>query len=404
MGDFTLPSLGADMESGTIVEWLVKQGDEVHRGDIVAVVDTDKADIDVEIFESGIVGEILVPTGQRVPVGTPLATIVSSDRRRGPTQPPTKAAQPAAPSVSSKAAGPPPPRPVVSHSPVLRRLAVHLGVDLDAVVGTGPGGSVTRDDVEHAAARVDVPAGVAEVPDRPVHAEAAARPPTTDARDRAAAQRNAIGALMARSKREIPHYYVGTQIDMSSALEWLRELNNERSVSERILPAAMLLRAVALSLREVPQLNGFWTDDQFVPGSGVHLGVAISLRGGGLVAPAIRDVDQLPMSDVMAALRDLVQRARGGHLRSSEMADPTCTVSNLGDQGVEVVYGVIYPPQVALVGFGSVVERAWASNGMIGVREIVTATVSADHRATDGHVGARFLAELNARLQHPEEL
>jgi pyruvate dehydrogenase E2 component (dihydrolipoyllysine-residue acetyltransferase) len=209
---------------------------------------------------------------------------------------------------------------------------------------------------------------------------------------------------MARSKREVPHYYLGTQIDVSAALAWLREQNNARSVPERILPAAMLLRAVALSLREVPQLNGFWIDDQFFPAPGIHLGVAVSLRGGGLVAPAIRDVDQLSVDQVMSALRDLVQRARTERLRSSEMSDPSCTVSNLGDQGVEVVYGVIYPPQVALVGLGSIVERPWASNGMLGVREVLTATLSADHRATDGHIGDRLLADLSARLQHPEEL
>jgi pyruvate dehydrogenase E2 component (dihydrolipoyllysine-residue acetyltransferase) len=209
---------------------------------------------------------------------------------------------------------------------------------------------------------------------------------------------------MARSKREIPHYYVGTQIDVSSALAWLQDANARRPVSERILPAAMLLRAVALTARAVPELNGFWTDGGFLPGQGIHLGVAVSLREGGLVAPAIHDADCLGLGELMASLRDLVQRARAGRLRSSEMSDPTITVTNLGDQGVEVVHGVIYPPQVALVGLGRIVERPWAEGGMIGARPVLTATLAADHRATDGHVGARFLATLDRQLHHPEEL
>jgi pyruvate dehydrogenase E2 component (dihydrolipoamide acetyltransferase) len=396
MGEFRMPSLGADMDAGTIVEWRVKEGDEVHRGDIVAVVDTDKADIDVEIFDSGIVGELLVPVGERVPVGTPLASIVSTDE---PVTAP--ASVPLPPPPKPPVASPEAPVAAVvplltaasdAHSPVLRRLAKHLGVEIETVQGTGPGGRVLRDDIEAAAAasgRATPPVGVANdtvVPTR---------------RD---AQRRATAALMARSKREIPHYYVATQIDVSAALEWLQDVNTCRPVAERVLPAALLLRAVALTTKAVPELNGSWTDGGFLPGPGVHLGVAISLREGGLVAPAIHDADRLGLDALMASLRDVVQRARAGRLRSSEMSDPTITVTNLGDQGVEVVHGVIYPPQVALVGLGRIVERPWAEAGMLGARPVLTATLAADHRATDGHVGARFLATLDRQLHHPEEL
>jgi pyruvate dehydrogenase E2 component (dihydrolipoamide acetyltransferase) len=396
MGEFRMPSLGADMEAGTIVEWLVKEGDEVHRGDVVAVVDTDKADIDVEIFQSGVVGELLVPVGERVPVGTPLASIVTgaateAPRPCAPLAPPTLA-------FSTVQRAPPEaaPLPVMTttsnaHSPVLRRLAKHLGVDMQTVRGTGPGGRVVREDIEAAADRPR--------PSPPVPEASDAVAPT-----RREAQRRAIGALMARSKREIPHYYVATEIDMSTALDWLQEVNAQRPVTARVLPAALLLRAVALTAGAVPELNGFWTDGGFLPAPGVHLGVAVSLREGGLVAPAIHDADRLDLDTLMANLRDLVQRARAGRLRSSEMSDPTLTVTNLGDHGVEVVHGVIYPPQVALVGLGRIVERPWAEAGMIGVRPILTATLAADHRATDGHIGARFLATLDRQLHHPEEL
>jgi pyruvate dehydrogenase E2 component (dihydrolipoamide acetyltransferase) len=151
-------------------------------------------------------------------------------------------------------------------------------------------------------------------------------------------------------------------------------------------------------------MNGFFVDGAFRPSPAVHIGVAISLRQGGLVAPAIHDVDRKSLAEIQASLRDVVNRVRAGHLRSSEMSDPTMTVTNLGELGADAVFGVIFPPQVALVGFGRVVERAWASGGMLGVRPTVTATLSADHRVSDGHRGALFLAAVERSLQKPEEL
>lgn len=215
--------------------------------------------------------------------------------------------------------------------------------------------------------------------------------------------RQAVGALMDRSKREIPHYYLSTTVDLAEATRWLRDRNRQLPVAERLVPAALMLKAAAVAAREVPQLNGWWTDG-FTPAPAVHLGVAVALRGGGLIAPAIRDAADLPLPELMARLRDLVARARSGRLRSAETSDPSITVTSLGDQGVEAVFGVIYPPQVALVGLGKVVERPWAANGMLGVRPVVTATLSADHRASDGATGARFLSALDRLLQQPEEL
>lgn len=216
--------------------------------------------------------------------------------------------------------------------------------------------------------------------------------------------RRTIGGLMSRSKRDIPHYYLSTTVDMAAAMDWLREHNRRSPVSERLLPAALLLKAAALAAREVPELNGFWTEDHFTPGDGVHLGVAVSLRGGGLVAPALHDADTLGLTELMAALKDLVTRVRAGRLRGSEISDPTITVTNLGDQGVESVLGVIYPPQVALAGFGRIVDRPCAVDGLLGVRPAVTATLSADHRATDGAIGARYLTAVDRLLQRPEDL
>lgn len=248
--------------------------------------------------------------------------------------------------------------------------------------GTGPGGAITKADVERMGA----------APQRA----------TSDSKQ--VEMRRAIGALMARSKREIPHYYLQREMDMGRALQWLSEQNSVRGPSERLLPAVLLLAAVAKAARETQQMNGFWVEDAFVPAKQVHLGVAISLRGGGLVAPALHDADSKHVDQLMSELHDLVRRAREGVLRSSEMSDPTITVTNLGEGGAELVHGVIYPPQVALVGFGAIRERPCASNGMIGVRPTAIATLAADHRASDGHAGSRFLNAIDKHLQRPERL
>jgi pyruvate dehydrogenase E2 component (dihydrolipoamide acetyltransferase) len=271
-----------------------------------------------------------------------------------------------------------------------------LGVDLTTVSGTGPGGAITRADVEGAAAPAAVAASAAAEPE-PLPSEVAAP-------DRITAMRKAIAAAMARSKHEIPHYYLGAQIDMSGAMQWLAEENAQRPVTDRLLHSVLLLRAVALAARQVPEMNGFWLDGDFRPASAVHVGVAISLRQGGLVAPAIHDVDRKSLDEIMRSLLDLVKRARSGVLRSSEVSDATITVTNLGDQGVETVFGVIYPPQVALVGFGRVVERPWSAEGMLGARPVVMASLAADHRASDGHRGGRFLTAIEKLLQEPGKL
>ncbi len=216
--------------------------------------------------------------------------------------------------------------------------------------------------------------------------------------------RQAIAAAMGRSKREIPHYYLAETIPLRRALDWLAARNAARPVTARVLAGVLQLKAVALALAKAPELNGFWREGAFVPATGVHVGVAISLREGGLIAPAIHDVDKKDLDTLMSDLTLLVTRARAGSLRSSEMSDPTITVTNLGESGAEAVYGVIYPPQVALVGFGRIVTRPWVEDGELRAVPLATASLSADHRASDGLRGARFLVELRERLQHPEDL
>jgi pyruvate dehydrogenase E2 component (dihydrolipoamide acetyltransferase) len=216
--------------------------------------------------------------------------------------------------------------------------------------------------------------------------------------------RHAIAAAMARSKREIPHYYLGAAIDLSRSLAWLAKSNGAKPPAERLLLAVLFLKAVAVALGKTPELNGFYVDGAFQQAERVHVGMAIAMRGGGLVAPAIRDADRRPLPDLMVNLRDLVARVRGGMLRGSELSDPTMTLTSLGERGVDSLTGVIYPPQVAIVGFGTPVTRPWVIEDRVEPRRIVHASLSADHRVSDGHRGAMFLAEVDRLLQVPETL
>ena len=384
-----MPSLGADMTEGTLVQWNVKPGDHVKRGDIVAIVATDKADIEVEVYESGIIDSLSAEPGEKLAVGSPMAIISAEGSAKVRSK--VAKAEPAEKPKVKKVPAPKPKEPEkresasrLRASPLARRLAEELAVDLNAISGTGPGGAIQRADVEEAAQ---------------------AKPPTEPGPSEAGAgMRRAIAAAMSRANREIPHYYLSTRIDMSAALRWLEEFNRQRSLEHRILPAALLLKAVARALVEVPELNGFWDGDQLQPAADIHIGLAVSLRSGGLMLPTIHSVDRRPLEEVMDEMREVITRTRSGRLRSSDLSGGTITVTNLGDLGVETVFGVIYPPQVALVGFGKIVERPWADHGMLGVRPLLTATLAADHRATDGRRGAQFLDFLGSFLQKPGTL
>jgi pyruvate dehydrogenase E2 component (dihydrolipoamide acetyltransferase) len=400
MAEFRMPSLGADMDVGTLVEWLVKPGDRVKHGDIVAVVETQKGAIEIEVFETGEVENILVDLGTEVPVGTPLARIrTDAEAKAGLAErlvsPGPVAVSPSGLPVTMRPSAPPPmpkqvPPAAITRrraSPAARRLAVMRNIDLAAVVGTGPGGAILLKDVDRRLGPIAVsPEGKS------------ARGLDLDA------MRVAIAAAMVRSKREIPHYYLEHQVDVTAAEAWLARTNAGRAPDERLLMGAVIMKAVAWALRQFPAFNGFFREGKFEPASAIHVGMAISIRGGGLAAPAIRDTDKLSCDDLMMRLRDLVQRMRAGRIRSSEIADATITVSSLGERGVETLYGVIYPPQVALVAFGKIAVRPWVVGEAVVPRSIMTTTISGDHRVSDGHAGALFLAEIDRLMQEPNQL
>lgn len=401
MAEFLMPSLGADMEAGKLVEWLVKPGDTVKRGDIIAVVETQKGAIEIETFLVGQVEKVLVSLDTEVPVGTPLAVIRVEGEPVLAAAPPIAAPIEVPPAAAPPIAVPPPvatavpPSPVtplvmpvaaVLASPAARRLAQERGIDLAAARGSGPAGAIVYADVER------------------LVGAAAAPPEKRKIGLNLAAMRVAIAAAMARSKREIPHYYLAHHVDVAACERWLAARNATLPPDSRLLIGALAIKAVALALRSFPALNGFFRDGRFEPSQAIHVGVAVTIRGAGLASPALHDADQLPLDELMSRMRDLIQRTRAGRVRSSEMSDATITVSSLGERGVEELYGIIYPPQVAIVGFGKVVSRPWVIDGAIGPRPVVTITLSGDHRVSDGHAGALFLAQIGKLLQEPDKL
>ena len=350
MYEFKMPSLGAEMTHGKLIEWNVAVGDKVKRHDIIAVIDTDKAAIDIESFGDGIVEKLITNPGERVPVGSVMALIRESGDKSSSSVDPT-------PAVSIKI------------SPLAKKLAKQFNLAISDIKGTGPGGAITEYDVRKMSKVEDLTP------------------------DHTASMQKVIAAAMALSKREIPHYYLSREIDLNHALAWLESYNTSRPVTERMVYAAMLIKAVVHAIKAYPEFNGYYTENEYKSREPIHIGMAISLRGGGLITPALLNTQSLSLAEIMSHLNDLVSRTRSGKLKSRELSEGTITITNLGELGADSVFGVIYPPQVALVGFGK-----------ISSRKTIIATLAADHRVTNGLMGSRFLAVIAKILQEPDQL
>jgi pyruvate dehydrogenase E2 component (dihydrolipoamide acetyltransferase) len=402
MAEFRMPSLGADMEAGTLVEWLKSAGEAVKHGDVIAVVETQKGAIEIEVFEDGVLEKLLVPVGQTVPVGTPLAFIRSTGAPGAAAAIPSLTAPPPRAVSAAPAKTPPSEAPPVRAilptgfkiSPAARKFAEEKGIDPATIEGSGSEGSIVFVDVENAWRRLQAapPAKARLAPKAPV------RGIDLDA------MRVAIAVAMTRSKREIPHYYIQHTADLGPAIEWLARTNADRPPERRLVLGALLVKSVALSVRAAPAFNGFFRDGRFEPSEHVHVGNAIALRGGGLVAPAIHDADRISVDDVMAKLRDLVNRVRAGRYRSSELADPTVTLTSLGDRGADAILPIINPPQVAIIAAGTPIRRPWLVGEEIVARPLLRLALAADHRVSDGHRGGLLLADIAHRLSEPGAL
>ena len=390
MIEFLMPSLGADMEAGTLVEWRKKPGDTVKRGDIIAEVETQKGLIEIEVFDEGIIGELLIKEGAKIPVGTVMALINPSgatlERKEITPEQTAIAIQPTEEKTIEKVKEEKSEARTIKASPLAKRMAAENNIDLSQIQGTGEEGAITKEDVENAIAQKEKIANSEEKNIPQVQAI-----------------RSAVAAAMSKSNREIPHYYLEKRIDMTKALAWLGETNHKLPIQKRLLPAALLIKSVAQSLVDFPNLNASW-DNGLQLKKEINIGFVVSLRGGGIIIPTIHNANLKNTSEIMEALNDIIPRARAMKLRSSDLSDSTITITSLGEGGADVVFGVIYPPQVAIIGFGGSSQQAVVENGMLGIRHVFTVTLAGDHRATDGLTGSDFLVTLNKHLQNPESL
>ncbi|MGR5485290.1 dihydrolipoamide acetyltransferase family protein [Vibrio alfacsensis] len=460
--DITMPALGADMRDGTLLEWLIKPGDNVEKGDIIAVIETSKGAIDMETYHNGTISELLVEPEIKLPVGSVMARMESDSPTsealnehalRTPTQedkvsdspftyeepahealpiqervsnttnntlnspeiepdetpfppyiPPRKLRathsnlDSLVPTTNEQERSRPEPQPHqkqkqkqrVFASPIVRKTAFRLGIALSSLTGSGPKGAIVlRDLLSHLDSS---------------EAKTLRKSETKNAASAASTMRQAISDAMTRSKQEIPHYYLAQEINLTHAQKWLTQQNQQREPEQRLLLPALLLTAIARQLVRFPQLNGFYHDGCFTPSTNINIANTISLREGGLVTPAILKADQLSIQQVMDSLRDITERGRHGRLRSSEISQGSITVTSIGERGADMLTGVIYPPQVAIIGLGRLRKAPIINNDKLEIGEVMTVTLAADHRVSDGISGARFLHALAKQLQHPEAL
>lgn len=390
MIEFQMPSLGADMEDGTLVEWRKKPGDAVKRGDIIADIETQKGLIEIEVFDEGIIEKLLIKEGAKVPVGTVLALInptgeaVESKEESPEEREITKGVKekPHTEALPER----------VKISPLARKMAIANKIEVNQIIGTGLDGAITKQDVENFIARSkELPVEKPEI--------------SSMERSLAASEniRRAIASAMSKSNREIPHYYLEKKVNLQNAISWLQETNKHRSPRERLLPVALMIKAVARALRDVPALNAIWDNGLYLK-TEVNIGLVVALRLGGVVVPCIPNADLKTVDEIMTALNDMIPRAKALNLRSSELSDSTITFTNLGEDSADKVFGIIYPPQVAIIGFGEISQQPFAENGMLGICPVICVTLAGDHRATDGLTGSRFLAAVDKYLQNPEQL
>ena len=380
MIEFQMPSLGADMEDGTLIEWKKKPGDIVKRGDIIAEVETQKGLIEIEVFDEGSIAELLIQEGTKVPVGTKMALIQPSTIEvEKPIELHPIMEKVTVPIIEEKTEKVP-----IKASPLAKKMAIENHIDLSKIIGTGPEGAITKEDID-------------------ANIKQSETAETEKINTPSEAIRMAVAAAMSKSNREIPHYYLEKKIDMTKALAWLQEANKQRTVANRLLPVVLVIKAMAKSLKQVPDLNAVW-ENGLLQKTEINIGFVVSLRNGGIIVPSIPQSDTKSADEIMAALNDLIPRARALKLRSSELSSSTITLTNLGDAGADTVFGIIYPPQVAIVGLGTITEQPFAENGMLGIRSLANVTLAGDHRATDGLTGSRFLSSLDKNLQNPEAL
>src|SRR5436190_4997537 len=442
--EIRMPALSPTMTEGNLTRWLKKEGDEVHSGDIIAEIETDKATMEYEAVDEGRIGKIIVPEGaQGIKVNQPIALLLEEGEdaaalekfAAAPAGDGQHAAAPAMPpsGVNPKTEAPPAPaaqpapaqaeRPAATQvngdrifaSPLARRMAQQAGLDLAAIRGSGPNGRVVKADIDKvlavpgaaapparapAVAPAATPAAVA-APGMPVFAKAqvlalAGNPPHTEKPH--SAMRRVIARRLTESKQTVPHFYLSADCTIDELLKVRKELNGKSET--RISVNDFVIRAAALALRQVPAANASWSDDAIILWERVDSSVAVALDDG-LITPIIKGADQKGLAQIARESKDLAERARAGKLKLEEFQGGTFSISNLGMYGIREFAAVINPPQGGILAVGQGEQRPVVKDGQLAVATVMTCTVSCDHRAVDGAVGAQFLAAFRKLVEDP---
>ncbi len=424
-----MPKLSDAMTEGRVLQWLKKEGDRVQGGDVLASIETDKAEIELEAFGSGVLRKIMAGDGQTVPVGQLIAVIAEPDEditglvgaaatapaAGAPTAPreeakpaapapPAAAAPPAAPKAEGKAAPPVAPAAApasppaaepgwIPASPIARRMAREAGIDLARVKGSGPGGRILERDVEaflatqaQRLAGAEVPLGEREFEDKEL-----------------STIRKTIATRMVQSKAPIPHFTVTVEADMGTALELRKSLNAIEANVEKLSVNDIIIKATALALQRHPAINAAYNNGQVRLFRRVHMGVAVAIEDG-LIVPVIRECDRKSLGEIAREARGLIDRARARKLRPEEYSGGTFAISNLGMYDVAEFTAVIDPAHGAILAVGAIEEKPVVVNGQVVVRQRMRLTGAFDHRIIDGAMGARFLQELKKILENPVQL
>jgi pyruvate dehydrogenase E2 component (dihydrolipoamide acetyltransferase) len=430
--ELTMPQMGYDMQEGTVVRWLKSEGAQVEKGEVIAEIETDKAVVEFQSYADGLLRRILVAEGGTVPVGQAIAVVgeegeeitVSAPSEPAEAEPETDDEPSAAvplPASTLSSTGPSP-APVaraadqgrVRASPVARKLAQERGIDLAAVVGTGPGGRITREDVEGYVPDPDAAPPVEPAPVAAFAPAAAAAPVASTASAGGAAlegdmvplsrMRQQIARVTVRSKTEAPHFYVSTEVDMTQAMEMRKQINASPDFEgAKVSVNDLILKACIGALKVHPKFNATFTGDGIQMHEHINIGMAIAADEG-LLVPAVRDAHDMSLKQLAIASKDLAERSRGGALTADEYTSGTFTVSNLGMFEVSGFAAIIHPPQSAVVAVGAVAKKPVVRGDKIEVADMMTATLSGDHRIVDGAEGALFIGEVKSILENPYQL
>ncbi len=415
--EVTMPQMGADMTEGTIVKWLKSVGEAVNRGETIAEIETDKANVELEAFESGTLIKVVAQEGEVVPVGEVIAllgepneAVPDVDRKPPAATPAKREIEPEVKAASSAPVAAPAETtvstPVITPvaasedgririSPVARKIATDAGFDYTALSGTGPDGRILRRDVEAAIASGSTPQTAPVAP-----RSAAAPAPVTGGLSK---MRQAIARRMTQSKAAAPHYYLTLDIDMTAALEFRSQINANATEEQRVSINDLIVKACAIAIERRPKFNSEFRETGLAMHDRINVCIGIALDDG-LIAPAVLDCQVKSLGRIAIETKDLIRRAKSGQLKADEYSEGTFTITNLGAYGVEALIGIINPPQAAILGVGSVMPKPVVKDDQVVVRQVMKVALSADHRVTDGAEGAVFIKEIQNLLEAPAAL